>query len=70
MTSIAQAHDKSPGQVALNWLLAKDSCVIPIPGAKNVRQATQNAGSLGWRLTDAEVAQIELASRPWLPSSR
>jgi aryl-alcohol dehydrogenase-like predicted oxidoreductase len=69
MQSIANAHDKTLGQVALNWLLAKDPCVIPIPGAKNVRQATQNAGALGWRLTDTEISGIELASRPWLPNT-
>ncbi len=68
METIAQTHAKTVGQVALNWLLARDVAIIPIPGAKNVRQASQNAGALGWRLTDPEIAQIEVASRPWLPS--
>lgn len=66
MESIARKHDKTTGQVALNWLLCRDPLVIPIPGAKNVRQASENAGAMGWRLTDEEQAQIELASRPWL----
>jgi aryl-alcohol dehydrogenase-like predicted oxidoreductase len=65
MENIAKAHSKTIGQVALNWLLSKDECVIPIPGAKNVRQATENAGAIGWRLTSEELKQIELASQPF-----
>jgi len=51
MEDIATTHSKTVGQVALNWLLSKDECIIPIPGAKNVRQASENAGAIGWRLT-------------------
>jgi len=42
-----------------------DECVIPIPGAKNARQASENAGAIGWRLTDEEFKQIDLASQPF-----
>jgi aryl-alcohol dehydrogenase-like predicted oxidoreductase len=48
---------KNPAQVALNWVICKGA--VPIPGAKNVRQAEENAGALGWRLTDAEVAALD-----------
>jgi aryl-alcohol dehydrogenase-like predicted oxidoreductase len=65
--TVALSHDKTIGQVALNWLLAQDDCVIPIPGAKNVQQALENAGALGWRLSDAEKSQLDLGSRSWLP---
>ncbi|MEX1254659.1 MAG: aldo/keto reductase [Dehalococcoidia bacterium] len=51
---------KTPGQVALNWLICKGA--VPIPGAKNAEQARQNAGALGWRLTDTEVAALDAAS--------
>jgi aryl-alcohol dehydrogenase-like predicted oxidoreductase len=58
MTSIGQDHGgKSNSQVALNWTICKGT--LPIPGAKNERQALQNAGALGWRLTDEEVAQLD-----------
>ena len=66
MATIAQAHDKTTGQVALNWLLTKDACIIPIPGAKNLRQASENAGAVGWHLTAQEHAQIAQAAQPWL----
>jgi pyridoxine 4-dehydrogenase len=32
---------------------------MPIPGAKNVRQAEDNAGGAGWRMEEAEVAKLD-----------
>ncbi len=63
MEKIGQAQNKTNAQVALNWLLKKDEHIIPIPGAKNLRQATDNAGAIGWRLSDEEFRQIDQASR-------
>ncbi len=51
---------KTSSQVALNWLVCKGA--LPIPGAKSVRQAHENAGALGWRLTDEEIAALDRAS--------
>jgi aryl-alcohol dehydrogenase-like predicted oxidoreductase len=65
MEEIARAHDKTMGQVALNWLLLKDELIIPIPGAKNVRQASENAGAIGWQLTREEFERIDAASQPY-----
>jgi len=65
MEEIAKAHGKTMGQVALNWLLLKDELIIPIPGAKNVRQASENAGAIGWRLTREEFERIDVASQPF-----
>lgn len=61
MRNIGQNHEgKTPAQVALNWVMAKGA--IPIPGAKNARQAQDNAGALGWRLSTDEVAALDAAS--------
>lgn len=49
--------DRTPAQVALNWIMAKG--VVPIPGAKNAEQATQNAGAMGWALADDDVAALD-----------
>lgn len=55
---IGAAHDdRTPSQVALNWIMAKGA--VPIPGAKNADQATQNAGALGWSLDPDEVAALD-----------
>ncbi|MET4071341.1 aryl-alcohol dehydrogenase-like predicted oxidoreductase [Bradyrhizobium sp. S3.2.6] len=47
LAEIAVAHGASISQVALNWLLARDSHTIPIPGATN--RAGANLDALGWR---------------------
>ena len=61
MTTIGQDHSgKSNSQVALNWAIGKGA--LPIPGAKNAAQAHQNAGALGWKLTDEEVEKLDEAS--------
>lgn len=33
--------------------------VIPLGGARDGTQAEQNAGALGWRLTNEEIKEIE-----------
>ncbi len=58
---IGAAHDdRTPSQVALAWIIAKGA--VPIPGAKNRRQAEDNAGALGWQMTDAELAELDAAA--------
>lgn len=47
-------------QVALNWIICKGA--LPIPGAKNKGQVAEIAGAVGWRLTDAEVTELERAA--------
>jgi aryl-alcohol dehydrogenase-like predicted oxidoreductase len=66
LEAVGHAHDKTIGQVALNWLLCRDERIIPIPGAKNERQARENAASAGWHLTPEEFNQVDLVARPWL----
>lgn len=61
MTDIGREHgSKTPAQVALNWVIQKGA--IPIPGAKNSRQAEENAGALGWALNDEEILRLDHAS--------
>jgi aryl-alcohol dehydrogenase-like predicted oxidoreductase len=61
MREIGEAHGgKTLSQVALNWLICKGA--VPIPGAKNAQQVEQNAGALGWRLTQEELEQLDQAS--------
>ena len=61
MTEIGQDHgNKTPGQVALNWVIYKGA--LPIPGAKNASQAAQNAAATGWRLTPEQVRALDEAS--------
>lgn len=66
LNEIGQAHaddngPKTPAQVALNWTICNDT--LPIPGARNARQAAQNAGAAGWRLAEDEIAALDRASQ-------
>lgn len=60
LTRIANTHNKTLSQIALNWCICKGT--IPIPGAKNMKQAQQNMGALGWRLSESEVTELDQAS--------
>ncbi len=60
LQEIGQEQGRTAGQVALNWVICKGA--VPIPGAKNARQALDNAGALGWRLTADEVVRLDEAS--------
>jgi aryl-alcohol dehydrogenase-like predicted oxidoreductase len=62
LRELARKHGKTPAQVALNWIVCKGA--VPIPGAKNPRQAAENAGALGWRLESAEVEELDRVSDP------
>ena len=62
MAQIAKAHDKTPSQVALNWLIRNEN-VIAIPGVKGPQHVIDNAGAADWRLTEDEVERLETAAR-------
>ncbi|MCU0568466.1 MAG: aldo/keto reductase [Oculatellaceae cyanobacterium Prado106] len=57
LQEVGEQHQRTPAQVALNWLIAQGN-VIPIPGAKTAEQVKQNAGALGWGMTTEELEQI------------
>jgi pyridoxine 4-dehydrogenase len=60
LREIAESRSKTMSQVALNWCIAKGT--IPIPGAKNVVQAKENIGALGWQLDSNEVSELDRAA--------
>lgn len=64
LREIGQRYDKSPAQVALRWLIENEH-VLPIPGAKNGKQAADNAGALSFSLTPAEIAALNQATLAW-----
>ncbi|XP_041011903.1 pyridoxal reductase, chloroplastic isoform X3 [Juglans microcarpa x Juglans regia] len=61
LREIAQRRRKTVSQVAINWCICKGT--IPIPGIKTVKQAEENLGALGWRLSSGELVQLENAAR-------
>jgi aryl-alcohol dehydrogenase-like predicted oxidoreductase len=62
LRSIGTRHDKSPGQVAIRWLVEQGT--LPIPGAKNAMQAASNAAALHFELSADDVAELDQVSAP------
>jgi aryl-alcohol dehydrogenase-like predicted oxidoreductase len=60
---IGDGYSKSPAQVALRWLI--EESVLPIPGAKNGRQAASNAQALSFSLVGAEIEALDQATAAW-----
>lgn len=57
LAAIADSRQKTMSQVALNWCICKGT--IPIPGAKNLQQARDNIGALGWYLDSGEIEELD-----------
>jgi aryl-alcohol dehydrogenase-like predicted oxidoreductase len=64
LREIGERHHKTPSQVAIRWLI-ENPIVLPIPGAKNGRQAAENAGALSFSLTPEEVETLSKATMAW-----
>jgi aryl-alcohol dehydrogenase-like predicted oxidoreductase len=64
LRGIGDRYSKTPSQVALRWLI-ETPIVLPIPGAKNGKQAEANAGALSFSLTSAEVEELSQATLAW-----
>lgn len=56
---LARRHGCTPAQLALAWLLAQNSEIVPIPGTKKRSRLEENAGALEIELSLEELAQIE-----------
>jgi aryl-alcohol dehydrogenase-like predicted oxidoreductase len=64
LREIGERYAKSPAQVALRWLIENET-VLPIPGAKNGKQAAANAEALTFRLTSEEIDALNQATLAW-----
>lgn len=64
LRKIGERYSKTPSQVALRWLI-ENPLVLPIPGAKNGKQAADNAGALSFSLTPAEIEALNQATLAW-----
>jgi pyridoxine 4-dehydrogenase len=62
VADIATAHDATPGQVALAWLLARSPVMLPIPGTSSVAHLEENIAAAGLELSADELAQLDTAS--------
>lgn len=59
INELAKQKDCTPGQLALAWVLAQGSDVVPIPGTKRVAYLEENLGVLAIILSKNELVQLD-----------
>ena len=55
---VTSAHDASPAQVALAWLLQKSPVMLPIPGTSSVAHLEENVAASALELSDDEMRTL------------
>jgi len=58
LESIADAHDATPYQVAIAWLLARSPVMLPIPGTSSVAHLEENVAASALDLSGEEMARL------------
>jgi pyridoxine 4-dehydrogenase len=61
LEEVAHAHDATPGQVALAWLLARSKVMLPIPGTSSAEHLEENVAAGELTLSDEERDAIAAA---------
>src|ERR1700736_447692 len=54
LARVAQAHNATPKQIALAWLLKRSPMMLPIPGTSSVDHLEENVAAASLHLTQAE----------------
>jgi aryl-alcohol dehydrogenase-like predicted oxidoreductase len=62
LRQVARRNEKTPAQVALNWLLQKWEGIVPILGARTMEQLRDNLGAAGWKLGSGDISLLDAAS--------
>jgi aryl-alcohol dehydrogenase-like predicted oxidoreductase len=65
VTRVAEAIERTPSQVALNWVRAQPR-VIPILGARTLSQLQDNLGCLDFELTPEQLHELDQLNAPAL----
>lgn len=63
LVEVAEAHDRSPAQTALAYLLSKPAVSSVIFGARNEQQLADNLGAAELKLEDEEIARLDKVSQ-------
>jgi aryl-alcohol dehydrogenase-like predicted oxidoreductase len=61
LTRIAETKKATPAQIALSWILAQKSWLVPIPGTTKLHRLEENLGAANVALTQSDVREIEAA---------
>jgi aryl-alcohol dehydrogenase-like predicted oxidoreductase len=61
LESIAKEKEATPAQIALAWLLAQKSWIVPIPGSRKLERLDENNGAVNVKLTVNDLSNIREA---------
>ncbi len=59
---IAEKKRATPAQIALAWLLAQKSWIVPIPGTTKLARLDENIGAVAIQLTPGDLREIDAAA--------
>ena len=62
LRGLAASKGATAGQLALAWLLAQKTWIVPIPGTTKISRLEENVGGAAIELTDDDVRQIDEAA--------
>ena len=62
LEEVAHAHDATPAQVALTWILAQNPTHVPIPGTTKLHRLEENLAAATLTLPADELARLEDAA--------
>lgn len=58
LQEIAEAHNQTPAQTAINWAVNRPGITAALVGAKNEKQARENAAAADFELSEAEMLAL------------
>jgi len=61
LRTIGERSTATPAQLALAWLLAQATWIVPIPGTTKVHRLKENLGAAAVELTSGDLAEIDRA---------
>jgi len=67
LREIAEVHNVTPSQVAINWLLVQPTVSSVLVGARREEQLADNLASVTWELEPAEIERLTTVSAVRVP---
>jgi aryl-alcohol dehydrogenase-like predicted oxidoreductase len=59
LDAVAKAHDATPSQIALAWVLKRSPVMLPIPGTSKVAHLEENVAAVNIQLSDEEFDALD-----------
>jgi len=63
LDTVANAHNATPGQFALAWVLKRSPVMLPIPGTSKVTHLEENVAAVNIELSDEEFDSLDREGR-------